>query len=63
MSRKVCHVVLSAPKPTFATKLWIDAKTLLIVKTHESFSNRAATYHPKPNAEIPAAEFEFKPPR
>ncbi|MEO7454585.1 MAG: hypothetical protein ABIV13_07470 [Fimbriimonadales bacterium] len=54
-----CHVILSSPKPSYTHKLWVDAKTLLIAKTHSTAADTTTIHKPVINKTIPKAEFEF----
>jgi outer membrane lipoprotein-sorting protein len=41
-------------------RIWIDDKSLLILKTHSSVNGGTTLFHPKTNTKIPDKEFDYK---
>ncbi len=54
---RACAVLQLRSKGAYATKLWIDKSTNMIVRLYEDLRDVTVTFEPSPNTRIEAAEF------
>lgn len=62
VNNKECQVIQLSNPGRMKLQLWIEAKTSLILRAHDTLADATITYNPSANISIEAKDFKFSPP-